>query len=371
MFDAKWVILGACLILLLAWIAWPFVNVLIFAVFFYYVTRPIKRRLKPYIKNETLLVLVSLLLLGLPLVIILGYTLLLAISQINVLVQQISGQSLQPGPLENMSSVISGAWSQLSPGTMAYKDIQTQVAEWYHGAASLLKSTEDIRGFIRATGLTLVDILFKAFLTLIIAFYLLRDDDKLKSWFKSTFPRMVSERDGMLSRYYNAVDRDLEEIFFANIVSIVMIGAIASIVYSILNLFAPDPTFMIPFPILMGILLGIAALLPLVGPWTVDIPLLLYIMARALMAGTFFDHLSFYIIMVISIFLFVENLPNYILRPFISHGRVNTGLLMLAYILGPLVFGISGLFIAVIVLVLLTYYFRIIAPELTKDAPPS
>jgi predicted PurR-regulated permease PerM len=72
-FDAKWLIMGAILIFLLAWIAWPFLNVIVYAIFLYYITRPIKRRLKPYIKNESLLVLVCLVLLVLPLVLIMGY----------------------------------------------------------------------------------------------------------------------------------------------------------------------------------------------------------------------------------------------------------------------------------------------------------
>lgn len=137
-------------------------------------------------------------------------------------------------------------------------------------------------------------------------------------------------------------------------------------VYSILNFFAPDPTFVIPYPMLMGVLLGIAALLPLVGPWTVDIPILLYIMVRTLMAGTLLPNIGFYVLMVVAIFVFAETLPGYVLRPFISHGRVNVGLLMFAYILGPIVFGISGLFLGVIVLVLLTYYFKIVVPRLIK-----
>ena len=41
--------------------------------------------------------------------------------------------------------------------------------------------------------------------------------------------------------------------------------------------------------------------------------------------------------------------------------------MMFAYILGPIVFGISGLFLSAIVLVLLTHYFMIVVPRLTQD----
>jgi len=54
-----------------------------------------------------------------------------------------------------------------------------------------------------------------------------------------------------------------------------------------------------------------------------------------------------------------------------SSGRVHTGLLMFAYIIGPVVFGIAGLFIGAIALVLLTHYFRIVVPAITREAEAS
>jgi predicted PurR-regulated permease PerM len=359
--------LGALLLLIFLWVAWPFLDVIIFAIFFYYVARPIKDRLRPYIKNETLLVIACLLLLVLPLALIMSYVVLLAVSQVNSLLQYVSAQSLPAGPLSNMSSVISSIQSQLSPENFKSENIGTTIIELYHRSKDLLKSTSSIHAILIAMGMTFVDLVFKVFLMLAIVFYLLRDDDKLKAWFKSEFPALVTEHDHVLVRYYRAVDSDLESVFFGNILSIVIFALIAAAVYSILNFFAPDPTFVIPYPILMGILLGVAALLPLVGAWTVDIPIMLYILARTLMAGTFFAHVGFFVVMAIAIFIFVETLPGYLLRPFISHGHINVGLLMFAYILGPIVFGISGLFLAVIVLVLLTYYFKIVVPQLTKD----
>lgn len=365
--DVKWFVLGAFLILLLLWIAWPFLDVLVFAIFFYYVARPIKDRMRPYIKNETLLVIACLLLLVLPLILIMSYVVLLAVSQANSLIQYVSAQSLPAGPLSNMSNVISNIQSQLSPENFKSENIGTTIIELYHRLQDLFKSTSSVHAILIAMGMTFVDLVFKVFLMLAIIFYLLRDDGKQKAWFKSVFPAPVAEHDHVLVRYYRAVDSDLESVFFGNILSIVIFAVIAAVVYSVLNFFTPDPTFVIPYPILMGILLGIAALLPLVGAWTVDIPIMLYILARTMMSGTFFAHAGFFAVMAVAIFIFVETLPGYLLRPFISHGQVNVGLLMFAYILGPIVFGVSGLFLAVIVLVLLTHYFKIVVPQLTKD----
>lgn len=79
-YDAKWLIFGLALVLLLLWVMWPFITVIVYAVFIYYIARPIKRMLQPHIKNETLLVTACMLLLVLPLLLIIGYTLLLALS---------------------------------------------------------------------------------------------------------------------------------------------------------------------------------------------------------------------------------------------------------------------------------------------------
>jgi len=48
----------------------------------------------------------------------------------------------------------------------------------------------------------------------------------------------------------------------------------------------------------------------------------------------------------------VDTIPDIVLRPYFSGKTTHVGLLMLAYILGPVVFGFHGLFLAPIVLVL-------------------
>jgi hypothetical protein len=51
-YNAKWLILGISLVLLLLWIMRPFLDVFVYAIFVYYITRPIKRKVQKYIKND-------------------------------------------------------------------------------------------------------------------------------------------------------------------------------------------------------------------------------------------------------------------------------------------------------------------------------
>ncbi|HTY91627.1 MAG TPA: AI-2E family transporter [Methanocella sp.] len=364
-YDAKWVIFGVALMLLLLWVVWPFITVIVYAIFIYYIAKPIKHKLRPYIKNESLLVAACMFLLVLPLLIIIGYTALLALSQFNAVVTGIGLQSMSQGPLTNMSTTVSHILQNLTMENVLSGNINAIIPhDWYMAIAGNGGSIAGLQQLVISTGMTIADIIFKVFLIVIIAFYLLRDDDKLKAWVKHTFPSLLHEHDGMFVKYYRAVDEDLEKIFFGNILSIVFFAIVAAFIFSLLNVFAP-PTMDIPYPILMGILCGVSALVPVVGMYLVTVPMFLYILAHSLVAGTFMANIGFFIVMVAAVVIFVQTLPEFVLRPFMSQGQVNTGLLMFAYIIGPVVFGIAGLFIAAIALVLLTHYFRIVLPSLT------
>ena len=368
MYDAKWIIFGLILILVLLWVAWPFVNVLFYAIFLYYATRPLKLRLKPYIKNETLLVTTCMFLLVLPILLIVAYTLLLAVAQLNGVAQSVGLQSLQAGPLSNMSIAVSDIQQSVSINDIKSGNFSSIVSQsWYQTLSGYSGSFSGIQGILYSTGMTIISLTFKVFLMVIIAFYMLREDNTLKIWFKSTFPALVAERDGLLVRYMKAVDTDLQKIFFGNILSIVFFAFLAVFLFTVLNFFSPDLTLSIPSPILLGILCGVSALLPLVGMFIITVPLFIYLLIQALMAGTLIANLGYFVLMVLVVLLFLQVLPGFIIGPMMARSQVNTGLLMFAYILGPIVFGIAGIFIGAIVLVLLTQYFKIIVPQLAKD----
>jgi predicted PurR-regulated permease PerM len=371
-YNSKWLVLGLLLILLLAWVAWPFLTVIVYGIFIYYVAKPIKRKLRPYIKNDTALVSACMFLMALPFILIISYTLLLALSQFNAVAASVGLQSMAGGPLSNMSSNIVNIEHNASLQGVMSGNFTTAIHQvWSSGLASYSGSIVSLQNILVSTGMTIVDVIFKIFLMIVIAFYLLREDENIKVWFARTFPTLVREHDGVLVRYYHAVDQDLEKIFFGNIISIVFFAIVAVVIFSLLNFVAPASQFLIPYPLLLGMLCGVAALIPVVGMYLVTVPALLYILSRALSAGILMPHILFFIVMILTIFIFVQTVPEILIRPFVARGQVNTGLLMFAYILGPVVFGVAGLFIGAIVLVLLTHYFRIVLPQLTGEGHPA
>ncbi len=361
-FEVIWLIIGALIMIGLLWMALPFVSPIVFALFLYYIARPIKRRLHRYVKNESVLALLCLLAIAGPVLVVLGYALVLAIGQIGSLLSNVGMPTLPPGPVANMSAVAPSLLQGPVAGGPPAGNVTDTLQGLYDLVAGYPGQLPQIRDVLVSSGLVLVDVVFKVSLMFIIAFLLLVKDDRLARWLRRAFPRLVDARQGTFTRFARGVDADLEAVFFGNMLSVIFFGIIAIIVYSLLNHFAPDPSFLIPYPVLLGILCGLFAFLPLLGPWMIDVPILLFAAARSLMAGSFSDHWWYLVVMAVVISVFVENLPNYVLRPFVSHGKVDVGLLMLAYLVGPLVFGIPGLFIGAILLVLATNYFDVVTP---------
>ncbi|OPY28406.1 MAG: hypothetical protein A4E28_01578 [Methanocella sp. PtaU1.Bin125] len=363
-YKAKWLILGIALVLLLLWIMRPFLDVFVYAIFLYYITRPIKRRILKYIHNNSLAATISLLVLGLPLVLIISYTLLFGISQLMSVISD-SGLSaaIPAGPLANASAEFYRIQQNLTSGTLNITDITSQ--NWYKTITSYSGSLPAVQSILIATGSTIADLLFKLFLIFFIGLTLLTEDERIRAWFSKTFPSLVAEHRDLFARYMGEVDADLEKIFFSNLLSIVFFAIIAVVCYQLVNIFAP-PSLDIPAPILLGILTGVCALIPIVGMWIVVGPLMLYLIVNSLSAGTLFPNLGFFIVEFLFIFIFVTTLPGFVVGPYLARGKINTGLLMFAYILGPLVFGISGLFLGAIVLVLLVNYFSTVVPELSR-----
>jgi predicted PurR-regulated permease PerM len=123
-YKAKWLIFGILLLLLLFWIMRPFLDVFVYAIFVYYITRPIKRVVHRYIKNNSLAVTISLLLLALPLILIIAYTLLFGVSQLMSVVSSSGLSSAIPaGPLANASAEFTRLQQNLTSGTLSLSDI--------------------------------------------------------------------------------------------------------------------------------------------------------------------------------------------------------------------------------------------------------
>jgi predicted PurR-regulated permease PerM len=339
---------GLFLVAIGLFVVLSFLGVFVLGVFLYYATRPFYRRFDTYVPSSAAAA-CSLAMLAVPTVILLGYTAAVGYQELVALAQTYDIAALDSlvGPGFDVADAIRNPQTLLeSAGTGTL----TSVADALVGSLGLILSS-------------LLDI----FVALTLAFYLLRDGGRLRTLLENYLVRHseVLDRSDRLDDYFDAIDSDLETVFFGNILNAIVIAIIGAIAFSVLNVFAPA-THAIPYPALLGILAGAASLVPVVGMKIVYVPVIGYLGAQSAVNGTGWAFLFAFVFVAAVV---VDFVPDMALRPLISGGDLHVGTVMFAYIFGPLVFGWYGLFLGPLLLVLGVHFYRIVlAIEETEPA---
>jgi len=346
-----WWSLGIALGAALLYVVYRFVGTFVFGVFIYYATRPIYRRLRRVIRPSSLAAAVSLFALALPALVLVAYALSIALGE---LLQYVNGGALDPTrwPLVDQELLDSIA----DPAAILQLDPERYLTA--EGIRSLLSSLGSAVDTVAFLGIGAVHL----FVMLALAFYLLRDGDRLSRW----VVRKFGDERGVLETYGRAVDRDFKAIFFGNILNAVLTGSIGVLAYSILNVYAP-PGLSIPAAPLVGLLAGVASLIPIVGMKLVYIPVALYLSVVAVLTDP--TGLWFVVVFAAISFVIVDTIPDLVLRPYVSGRSLHVGSLMIAYTFGPLLFGWYGIFLAPMLLVLVVNFARLVLPELLDGDP--
>ncbi|WP_254535000.1 AI-2E family transporter [Halomarina litorea] len=340
-----WGIVGLLLGVALLYVVYSFVGTFVFGVFIYYSTRPVYNRLKRRVYPPSLAAAISLFVLALPAILLFVYTLAIGIQEIARL---LASGAVDLGPLE--------------PLIERYLDISSIVED----PSSLLENPslrdafqavfDQALGYVGFIGNALLHL----FVMLAIAFYLLRDGPRLSRWVTGRF----GDDRGVFEEYTRAVDTDLASVFFGNILNAIITGVIGALAYTMLNEIAPGVR--IPYPTLLGLLTGVASLIPVVGMKLVYFPVTGYLVARAVPGG---EGLWFAAVFFAVSFVVVDAVPDFVLRPYVSGRNLHIGMVMFAYIFGPLLFGWYGIFLGPVLLVLVFHFARIVLPVLFDGKP--
>lgn len=171
---------------------------------------------------------------------------------------------------------------------------------------------------------------------------------------------MFGGRDTTAYAYAIAVDEDLESVFFGNILFMVAMSIIAVGTYEVTNLLAPG-TLHIPMVLVLGVLTGIASLIPIIVGKVIYIPIVAYLGFQAVRSSGSFLFIAGVLVVY---FLILDILPQAFLQPYITGRQLDMLVLMFGYILGPILFGWYGFFLLPIVFVLMLEAIRIVLPEL-------
>ena len=322
---------GVAVATVIAYVAYRFIAALTVSVFLYYSTRRFfkylgKLRLPRRVRAVTVISF-----LAVPLVLLLSYTVVLVVVEVRDFVTEypvvdIAAENVPwfegMGGLPELTAA--GLFDAYQSGQLdPFIDFATQNATFL---------TETLSSFM-----------LNLLIVMVVTYYLLIDGDRIRGWL------LRFDDDAIVREYLEAVDRELEAVLFGNLLNVIAVSIIAIVAYTGYNAVVPVGA-RVPYPALAGALTGIASLIPVVGMKIVYVPLGGIAAIPSFLESN--PQMAVYVVgFILVAVVVVDTIPDLILRPYFSGETTHVGLLMLAYIFGPVVFGFHGLFLAPILLV--------------------
>lgn len=323
-----------------AYVVLAFIASVVFAVFLYYAVRPIFRSLDRFDLGPRSRATLALLLFGIPFLVLIAYT-------VAVLALEIRDFLEAQGVLE---SGVDRVTAELNIAQLDLEELQTLVSD-----TDSVPSAEVVLETVVNASSAIGGALLQAFIIVAAVYYMLVDGPRLRSWFLDTF-----DDSDVFRMYVREVDSELSQTLFGNILNIFVTGIIAVLTFYAYNLLVVD-VIEVPYPGLTGALVGVGTLIPVVGIKLVYVPVVLGVGARAALAGDPELLLPVGVLFVVSAVL-LDFIPDIFARARFSGDRTHNGLLMLAYIMGPTLFGFYGLFLAPILLIVTVESVRLLLP---------
>lgn len=347
--DLVWLVVGLVIAALVGLALVRNLGTLVFALFLYYATRPLYARLNSTLDHPTLAVTLTLGAIVAPILLVVGYAFVQALIEVDQLLatHSLDGyrRFLQPYLSLVRSGQLRELWSVVlvDPSQPLPLPVQ-QVVQRVFGQLTTI------------FGL-FVTVLGHLFLLSVFLFYFLRDDHELADW----FARSVGH--GRVVGFLSAVDDDLETVFFSNLAIVAVSGGIATVTFYLLNVVAPGTV--VSIPILLGLLVGIATLVPVTGMKLVYVPFTLYLAALAFLTPTPLWHPVIFFLVTAVV---VDLIPDFFVRSYLSaRSGVHMGLVLLGYVLGSISFGWYGLFLGPVIVVFAVEYAHRVFPELVAE----
>jgi len=326
------------LFLFIGYVAVAFLSTIVFTVFLYYAVRPIFRFLDRLDLGRQGRAGLSILLFGLPFLVLIGYTVAVVAAEVRAFLTE---RGLVGRGAERLATELNIAGFDLD----SLEGLATSGSTNFAAIADQLFEAASLAGTI----------FVQLLLVLTATYYLLVDGPRLAEWLFETY-----DDTGIIRSYATAVDSELSVTLFGNVVNIFITAIISLVTFYLYNLFAPAAAA-VPFPALLAALAGIASLIPVIGIKIVYVPLCVGLAVNASLMGQP-ELLGSVVILGVVSAVVIDFVPDVIVRAQVSADQTHTGLLLVAYIVGPSVFGFYGLFLAPIVLVAATNAVTLLLP---------
>lgn len=341
--QAAWWAVGAVVLAVLALFVHSFIGTVVLGLFIYYAARPIHHRLRRRLPN-TVAATLTMALLVVPSLVLLGYVVVVAVREF----AEVAGQ-------EATEALIARLTAGSDPVAELVRDPVDTILRFEYldqlqqGVATTLQQFG-----VLATGVVHLT------LALALAFFLYRDGERLRTWFSAEIGGPGTAPHAFLT----AIDRDLQAVYFGNLLTVILVTGLAVVVYNGFNLLSP--ALRLPFPTLLALLTGLATFVPLVVGKIVYLPAAAYLGFSAVRSDvSLVPPIAFLLIA----FLLLDLLPQSFVRPYVSGRTLHMGLILFAYVLGTALFGWYGLFYGPLLAVVVVQFFNVVFPELVRGEP--
>lgn len=317
------------------------------AIFFYYSTRPLYRYLSKYkyLQNNTWRSLTTISIGVIPLVLLLGYTVTVILTESRNLIVRydftVLNNILPTVFTQEFITVVQQPLILIENANGLDPELLQQIGEW----------SGVMVGFLS-------EVLISLSLTLFIVFYLLRDDHKASNWVHNQMSTITP----MWTHLWEQIDSDLHIVFYGNILNMFFTGFVSILLFVGYNVIAPE-SIQIGYPFLLGALSGLASLLPVIGTKLTYIPLTTYLGVLSYLESDYTLLVIVGLLLAVS-FVLIDFIPDMIIRPYLSGQNIHPGIILFGYISGATIIGWYGFFLAPIIIVVIYNFIKIIFPRL-------
>jgi len=303
------------IILFMVYLIYPFFDAMALSCAFAYIGRPIFNLIKPYV-GKSLAAIICLFVFIFPTVVV-G---LIALRDFVMYLSQIDIQNLQNlniisyllnYKLHNFSSIFGYSW-HINENTLTNYMFQI----WAYFEPHIKELLSQI--------MIVPMLIIKVMIILFMTYYLLKDGDMIKKVILSHVPNKYYKKTEM---FLDKLNESYKNLFIGNALTSIVIGVISGIGYYI---------FGVPSAFILAFITGIFALLPIVGGWTIYVPLSLYY----LLIGDVLKGIGLFVFGA----LFLSIIPDFVIRPLIvkNESDIHPSLVLIAFLMGPLTLGIGG-----------------------------
>lgn len=301
----------------------PILSMVIFGAILAYYVRYISKKIRPYVKYDTLSVFLGMILFAIPIILLLYFTfsqfISIAGSFFGSLQQAATGNSTM-----NMTQINEAVQNLNLPSNVSQSladTIKSGITQFISYLASLtLAFVSSIPGLAAQMLILIFSI-----------FYFARDGDKVIQYIKDVIP--VKDRE-FYQQIFDSADDVLKSIIVGNVIPAAILGMLSGILYFFLGY---------PYVILLAIISGVAMFIPIIGPWVVYGAIGIF----SILIGNTIQG-----VLVILFGWIIETSTDFYIRPRISvqYSEVHPLVFLLGFIYGAVTMGIPGLFIGPLIL---------------------